>query len=279
MTDTNSIRMNLTANSIQNEIRLLLNVPKNKFTTIILLEGINDIKIFMPLVNKEKTYLVESFGGKTDIKNILGKFNSDNRVIGIADRDYETTNTPKLFFCDYCNAEMMIISNDNSLKNTLFQISSQWLDVYNIRICVLNKLFYFSIIRKLNEELDWGISFEKVPLHEIIVCHNDLSRIVKLINLKNPNNKIDDDKIALIQREITKLIGKNLLNYTNGHDFCKAMLRELKMLYPNTRSITTLNVDEFFSFIRMGYQKNHFEDSDLYSNLKKYQTEYNLNIV
>ena len=110
MTNSNSIRMNLTANSVENEIRLLLSVPKNKYATMVLLEGIDDIKLFFSLVNNENTYLFESYGGKLGIKNILSKFTSDYRVIGIADRDYETKNIPKLFYCDYCNAEMMIAS-------------------------------------------------------------------------------------------------------------------------------------------------------------------------
>lgn len=279
MTNSNSIRLNLTASSVQNEIRLLLSVPKNKYTTIILLEGVDDIKLFFSLVNNENTYLFESYGGKLGIKNILSKFTSDYRVIGIADRDYETKIITKLFYCDYCNAEMMIASNDDSLSYTMFQITSNWLDITKLRKRVLDKLFYFSIIRKLNEELCWGISFEKVPLNEIIVNHSDLSRIITLINLKNRTNKLDDNRIFLVESEAKELAEKNLLKYTNGHDFCKGMLKELKNLYPHTRSITCLNADEFSSFIRMGYHKNHFKESDLYKNLLNYQIEKNLKIV
>lgn len=278
MVDDNSIRTNLTPYSLQNEIRLLLSVPKNKFTTIILFEGINDIKLFASLVDDAKTYLVESYCGKTGIKNVLEKFNSDHRVIGIADRDYETKVTPKLFFCDYCNAEMMVVSNDSSLKHTMFQVTSRWLDIPNLRAGVLNKLFYFSVIRKLNEEFCWGIYFEKVPLNKLIGC-SDLSYVVKIINAKNIDNQLDNTKIALIQAEIVKLAGKNLLYYTNRHDFCKAFLKELKILYPNTNSVTHLNEDELYSFIRMGYQKTHFKESKLYGELVNYQTKYNLNIV
>lgn len=278
MVDDNSIRTNLTPYSVQNEIRLLLSVPQNKFTTIILFEGINDIKLFASLVDDTRTCLVESYCGKTGIKNVLEKFNSDYRVIGIADRDYETKVTPKLFFCDYCNAEMMVASNDSSLKYTMFQVTSQWLDIPNLRTCVLNKLFYLSVIRKLNEELCWGISFEKVPLNKLIGC-SDLAYVVKIINAKNADNQLNNTKIALIQAEIIKLSGENLLYYTNGHDFRKAFLKELKILYPNTNSVTHLNEGELYSFIRMGYQKTHFKKSKLYSELINYQTKYNLNIV
>lgn len=279
MTNSNSIRMNLTASSVENEIRLLLSVPKNKYATMVLLEGIDDIKLFISLVNNENTYLFESYGGKLGIKNILSKFTSDYRVIGIADRDYETKNILKLFYCDYCNAEMMIASNDDSLSYTLFQLTSNWLNLSRLRNCVLDKLFYFSVIRKLNEEMCWGISFEEVPLNEIIINHSDLYRIITLINFKNRSNKIEDDRISLIESEAKKLAGQNFLNYTNGHDFCKGMLKELKNLYPHTRSVTCLNADEFSCLFRMGYHKNHFKESDLYKNLLNYQIEKNLKIV
>lgn len=279
MTNSNSIRMNLTANSVENEIRLLLSVPKNKYATMVLLEGIDDIKLFFSLVNNENTYLFESYGGKLGIKNILSKFTSDYRVIGIADRDYETKNIPKLFYCDYCNAEMMIASNDDSLSYTLFQITSNWLNISELRTRVLNKLFYLSVIRKLNEEICWGISFEEVPLNEIIINHNDLYRIITLINLKNRSNKLECDRISLIESEVKRLAGQNFLNYTNGHDFCKGMLKELKNLYPHTRSIRCLNANEFSCLFRMGYVKKYFKESNLYKALESYQIEHNLNIV
>lgn len=279
MTNSNSIRMNLTANSVENEIRLLLSVPKNKYATMVLLEGIDDIKMFFSLVNNENTYLFESYGGKLGIKNILSKFTSDYRVIGIADRDYETKNIPKLFYCDYCNAEMMIASNDDSLSYTLFQITSNWLNISELRTRVLDKLFYLSVIRKLNEEICWGISFEEVPLNEIIINHNDLYRIITLINLKNRSNKLECDRISLIESEVKRLAGQNYLNYTNGHDFCKGMLKELKNLYPHTRSIRCLNANEFSCLFRMGYVKKYFKESNLYKALESYQIEHNLNIV
>ncbi len=279
MTNSNSIRMNLTANSVENEIRLLLSVPKNKYATMVLLEGIDDIKLFFSLVNNENTYLFESYGGKLGIKNILSKFTSDYRVIGIADRDYETKNIPKLFYCDYCNAEMMIASNDDSLSYTLFQITSNWLNISELRTRVLDKLFYLSVIRKLNEEICWGISFEEVPLNEIIINHNDLYRIITLINLKNRSNKLECDRISLIESEVKRLAGQNYLNYTNGHDFCKGMLKELKNLYPHTRSIRCLNANEFSCLFRMGYVKKYFKESNLYKALESYQIEHNLNIV
>ena len=279
MTNSNSIRMNLTASSVENEIRLLLSVPKNKYATMVLLEGIDDIKLFISLVNNENTYLFESYGGKLGIKNILSKFTSDYRVIGIADRDYETKNILKLFYCDYCNAEMMIASNDDSLSYTLFQITSNWLNISELRTRVLDKLFHLSVIRKLNEEICWGISFEEVPLNEIIINHNDLYRIITLINLKNRSNKLECDRISLIESEVKRLAGQNFLNYTNGHDFCKGMLKELKNLYPYTRSIRCLNANEFSCLFRMGYVKKYFKESNLYKALESYQIEHNLNIV
>lgn len=273
-----SIKTSLNTDSIQNEIRLLLSVPNSKHSTVILFEGIEDIKLFIPLLDEKHVYLFKSYCGKPGVKEILNKFSFDFRVIGIVDKDYEKNSINKLFYCDYCNAEMMIISNDTSLEYSLFQVTSKNLDTLNLKNTIFKKLSYFSAIRKLNEELSWGIPFYKISLKNIITTNCNLDDTIKLINSKSPDNKITKDQKELIQKEYESLLNKNPLEYTNGHDFLIALLIELKEK-ESCKMIKSLSVDEFATIVRMGYHKDNFKESHLYKKLKDYQLEHNLCIV
>lgn len=64
MVSNNSICEHLSSNSVENEIRLLLSNPKAKKETMVILEGVDDIKIFKKLLNEEDVYLFQSHGGK-----------------------------------------------------------------------------------------------------------------------------------------------------------------------------------------------------------------------
>lgn len=273
-----SIKTSLTNDSIQNEIRLLLSVPNYKNSTVILFEGIEDIKLFMPLLNIEYVHFIESYSGKSGVKEILNEFTSDFRVIGIVDKDYETNSMDKLFYCDHCNAEMMIISNDNSLAYALFQVTSKNLDTSKLKDNVFRYLIYLSSIRKLNEELNWGLPIYKISVRNIITSKNNLDEIIKSINSKSPDNKITKEREKLIKKEYRDMLNKDPLEYTNGHDFFIALLVELKKK-ESCKIIKGLSVDEFATIVRMAYHKENFKESHLYKKLKDYQIEHNLFIV
>lgn len=278
----NSIRMNLSKYSMENEIRLLLSVPQNKSKTIVIFEGQDDIKLFMPLLNLNSVYLFESYGGKPAIKSILQvRFLNEKRVVGIADKDYEMQKVERLFFCDYCNAEMMIVGNDDSLAYTLFTVTNEWLDVSSVRDRVLQKLIFLTIIRKLNDENDWGLTFQNISINGIMQKSDltPLMQAVRVINSKNRLNIIDEQRKGKIKSEKEHLLSENLLEYTNGHDFCKALLREIKFLFPSSKKIASISSDEFEDFLRMGYRKEFFAYSSLYNSLYKYQTQNHLVIV
>lgn len=212
--------------------------------------------------------------------DILKKFGNCNRVIGIFDRDYDVDiKDEKIFFCDYCNVEMMILSDDRLFSDTLFNIFSSFIDVCNIRRIILDDLLILSAIRKLNYIEQWGLSFTNLPLKEIIKNKTDLEKIIFFINKKNVNNIIDISRKKFISLEVTAMQNLNLLNYTNGHDFCHTLLLELKELYKTNRTIQHMNLDELWLLIISGYGKEYFKKSKLYSNILSYQQNHGLKIV
>lgn len=274
--------MNLSKFSMENEIRLLLSVPQNQTKAIIIFEGQDDIKLFMKLINLNNTYLFESYGGKQSIKDIItNRFLNENRVIGIADRDYETQEIDRLFFCDHCNAEMMIIGNKDFFEYTLFIITNQFLDSEVLRNIVLKKLIFISVIRKLNDKNDWGLTFQNISINGILqkTEYHQLTQTIHVINNKNKSNPIDEKRNKEIKTQIMSLSENDLLELTNGHDFCKALIRELKFKFPKSKKITSISSDELEDYLRTGYQKEHFTNTILYQKIREYQDKYKLNIV
>lgn len=277
-----SIRSNLTYNSMLNEIRLLLSVPQNKFKTVILVEGQSDIKLLVSLFDMQNTYLIESFSGKSAIlETMSSRFKDDRRVIGIIDRDYSNALPNKIFTYDFCNLEMMIISNNDSFNYTMFQITNSVYGNIEVREQSLNKLFILSVIRKLNDENDWGINFERFPIYDYSKRDNYISLewVVRILNIKNKTNNITEEKLSIIKQELKDQSKDELYNITNGHDFCKMLLHELKLKYSSLSKVTSINVDELELFLIMGYNLDYFKKTKLYESISEYQVKNSLKIV
>lgn len=276
-----SIRSNLTPSSMLNEIRLLLSVPQNKYKTIVLVEGQNDIKLLVSLLNMQNSYLIESFSGKSAIlETMISRFKDEKRVIGIIDRDYNNTLPDKVFTYDFCNLEMMVISDDDSFNYTMFQITNSSYGNLAIRKQSLEKLFILSIIRKLNDEYDWGISFERFPIYDYFKNNNysSLDWVVRVLNIKNSNN-ITENKLNIIKQELKNQNKMELLKITNGHDFCKMLLHELKVAYSSMSRVTSINVNELELFLIMGYNLNCFKKTQLFKEINDYQSRHSLQFI
>ena len=269
----NSIRDNLDAHDTISEIRLLLG--KNKNNVCVVVEGINDQKLFEPLL-ADNTTLVQSYSGKKDIINIIKWFPRNKRVIGIRDRDYsKRSESKRVFFCDYCCAEMMIISLDECFRRTYSNFyERQTLSFKDLRLYCLEHLEQLSKIRKLNELNNWSINFKTIKLKNIF---ND--DIIKM------NNNLIDQIIRLKVNHVTKKqlnqcnsyekCGslEDYLEITNGHDFIELF----KILCEDGGRAPS--VDEISANIRGTFGMHEFKQTRLYTTLYNYQSKKNLPLV
>lgn len=113
----NSVYLSLGKDSLHAELRMQLASPKNKNKVFIILEGQDDITLLKDCFTQD-CYLFESYGGKQALEETVRLFEYNN-VIGIRDRDYTKSCNPRIFFCDYCNAEMMVVSNNEAFNSLL----------------------------------------------------------------------------------------------------------------------------------------------------------------
>lgn len=269
----NSIRDNLEANDTISEIRLLLG--KNKNNVCVIVEGINDLKLFEPLLT-DNTTLVQSYSGKKDIINIIKHFPNNRRVIGIRDRDYlKKSESKRMFYCDYSCAEMMIISLDECFHRTYSNFyESRLLSFIDLRLYCLEHLEQLSKIRKINELYNWSINFDTVKLSKVFdndVClmNEKLEKQICLCKI----NKISREQLQKCNSLKKCLSITDYLDITNGHDFVEMF----KIMCKRKRNSPSKN--EIASNIRGTFGIHEFKKTKLYATLYDYQLKKKLAIV
>ena len=274
-----SIREHLSKDSLVAELKMQLSSPQNLNRTMILFEGEDDISVFNSLIDNDGCMLFESYGGKAALNEIITSIINDKRLIGIRDRDYEANPLgQRIFFCDHCNLEMMIVSNNESFSNSMFKIVRQGDDFLKLREDVLLAIKGLSITRKLNEELQWHISFKGISVNYLLTLSNPIKVKDLILYLNSINaNMIDDQQMDLIITEMDKLTS-HPLDYTNGHDYCQALVFFLKTKYTN-KGIKTIGAKDFSTFLYLGYHEKHFKKTSLYNSLVLYQNQEKLSIV
>ena len=274
----NSIRNNLSKQSIISEIRLCKSADLSHHLTYVIVEGIDDVQFFRKNLSHEVN-LFESFSGKKGVLEIVDFFTSDD-VIGICDRDYDMGDPPqRIFYYDHSSLEAMLLSSSDTFVEvcgTLYtQISEQCLlQIYHDMFIELR---WLSALRKLNSRNALGINFRGVSIFSVfdeasekIVKGNLVNRIKSMnaaIFRANPQLIADADVEA---QQINCLADD--LNYLNGHDILQLIHCFLKV----HSSGRDYNENEILVSLILGYD---FRQSILYHSLVQYQGSAQVNLV
>lgn len=267
----NSIKDNLTKEFIISDIKLCIGADIKKEKIYLLVEGEDDIK-FLKTFLSDNVYISESYSGKSGVECIVDEvFPDDNRIIGICDRDYSIENhSYKIFYYDYNCMEMMILSNDHVFQKLCAEYYKGKTPVKQLRINLLKKLKYLSIIRMCNERNGWRKNFKAVNLNTV------WDKIEKELNNNEIINKINNSstigfnntELQQIEQEYEKEWNEEeYFFYTQGHDFTT--------LYALICSQHNKNkgprYDEIESSLRVGFSENDFMRTKLYDELIKYE--------
>lgn len=276
----NSIVNNITKNDKIAEIQLLLNSDIDRKKTVIVVEGLDDIKFMSSVCNNiDNNLIIQSYSGKIGVKEIMDVYKNEKRVIGILDRDYSQEEiNEKIFYYDNSCLEMMLIESNN----TFFNIYMEYIYPYeknfeDFRMLCLNELKYISLLRKINEEEKLGIDFGRMSISNVF--NNGKINIVglkKQINERNNNYLINNVEI---EKKIDKeykcdILYKDLLAITNGHDFC-----DMVAIFSRNSKRKGISKEIIQMVLRCSYRDDDFKRTKLYENLKKYEIRYQLDIL
>lgn len=263
---TNSIKSNLTKDSIISDIKLLLGADINKENIYVVVEGDDDIKFLSRFFNSNVT-IYESFSGKTGVEEIVNsKIISNPRVIGIRDKDYcNDFKSNKIFFYDRCCLEMMIIEFDKAFNCIYYEFYNGKMEPYKLKEHILTELLKVSQVRKYNEENKMKINFKGLSFQSIIDDESKLNddKFIKHIEKLNSGKYINFIDI------INKLSYKDMdymLDITNGHDFIL-----LFKFYCDKRCDKNFaNEKQISSVLRGSFSEEFLKETTLYKNVRDY---------
>ena len=268
----NSIKSNLSKEDIIAEIRLTLSADFCHEKSIVIVEGEDDICFLngklLPHVD-----VYESYSGKQGVKEIVRAF-SDDRVIGICDRDYDPcTSNSGIYYYDYCCLEMMLVSNDTVFSNFCYGYYRGSKDPLLLREELLQQLEELSLYRKLSAENDWGIKFSGISFGNAVDDNGRLD-IEEMINQIKSINPCFSTSIQSQVERIKDEAGRHntlseRLMITQGHDFMhcfhQVCLRKVQ------RKQKSPSVVEMYRSLVCAYRPSDFSHTDLFSEISDYQ--------
>lgn len=277
----NSIFSHLTEETTVAEIKMILSSDYKKKRTVVMLEGEDDVKVFRFLVSKDVT-LVKAYGASTTVDKFMPKhFPSEKRVIGIRDKDYqEKKKFERIFYCDYCCAEMMLISDDETFERVCENFYSGNQTPLALRKEMLRKLFLISVIRKCSHKGKWGLKISDTDLAKVINPDFEPRRaeVIKFINGYNSKSKItpEREKIIAMHRDSGRV--EDYLEITNGHDFLEVFRIYCTHNSSNNRR-RSITEKALGGALRCAYTRDAFRQTSLYEQLLGYGEKNGLFIV
>ena len=263
---TNSIKTNLTKDSIISDIKLLLAADINKENVYVVVEGEDDIKFLRRYLNSNVT-IYESFSGKKGVEEIVqSKIICSSRVIGIRDKDY--CNAPKgekIFFFDRCCLEMMITQFDKAFNGIYYEFYDGEMESHKLKEHILTELLKVSQVRKYNEENKMKINFKGLSFQPIIDDESKMNEDKFIEQLKKLNSGKPINFIDIINN-LSYQNTDNMLDITNGHDF----ILLFKIICDKRCSKNSVNEKQISSVLRGSFNEELLKKTTLYKSVSDY---------
>ena len=263
---TNSIKTNLTKDSIISDIKLLLGADINKENVYIVVEGDDDIKFLRKYLHSN-VIVYESFSGKNGVEEIIhSKIICSSRVIGIRDKDYcNDSKSRKLFFYDRCCLEMMIIEFGEAFDSIYYEFYNGKMEPHKLKEHILTELFKVSQARKYNEENKMEINFKGLSFQSIIddEYKMDENKFIEQLKRLNPRKSINFTNII---NESKHQNTDNMLDITNGHDF----ILLFKVICDKNCDKNYVNEKQISSVLRGSFSETFLKETTLYKNVSDY---------
>lgn len=248
-------------------MRLLLAEDFRHTKGFVFLEGPDDVKFFRRQLS-DVAIGIEYYGtgGKHGIEKALADESmKDDRVIGICDRDYSEEQADRIFYCDKCCLELMVIS-ENEVWHKFCDLYYNGEEHYtSVLSGILRQLAPVSMLRKENAQKNAGIEevdFRKLKLGKYLDVHNiDICQAFTDCGWKGYYEHC--------LRLAANLTDEELYEYTNGHDLCKI----LGMICEGGKG--PLGEKKVRDILYKKYERRNFVKTDLYNDLKQYQNQEN----
>jgi hypothetical protein len=258
---------------IVNAVLIYLRSPATSDQTAILVEGSDDAKIYRKFLNQNMTRIFVCIGKGNLQKALSNLLIETERVVGIRDADFShleqiRPETPNLFFTDYHDMEMTILSFEEA-RRALF---SEYYDgdnfnkIDSVWDSIIKQASFAGYLRWFNEKNEYKIMFD--GLFYRTDCEGDREQVL----LDQLNKQSPDTKKPLAKEMINDFIMANktddVFNLCNGHDVIALLVRTFK-----------INEKQLGTALRLSFHQGQFIKTDLYQELLSWQNRHGIAVL
>lgn len=272
--------------------------------TYVLVEGNNDFTLFRKFFKNEVCDVKISFGKDIieGVIEILEQRGYEN-TIGILDSDFHNLNTTKpknqnLFFTDTHDLETLILQSDAieilldqySIKEKVEDFLEENGDK-DIRKVLLNLISPLGYLKWANQENQWGIIFKPKDIDAPELKIEDFippatikfSGNKKMVNTvfnfaRGKVKKLPEEDVVLkhLEEKCKEEVDKYQL--CNGHDVAYLLSLTLRKKIANLNS-KAVSAKQIESDLILAYDSRFFEQTNLYTEIKKWEVKSNIEIL
>lgn len=268
----NNLKSYVNENIVTGSIRQQLRHPSGADKIWIIVEGIDDYKLFSKLI--DGPYVRFEFNpngwGKIRLLRAVSELLKEtDRILGISDADFlhlegRKETARNIFVTDFHDPEMMIIASDNAYFSVAAEYLSGKKDIWSLRENLLKSTDFIGGLRWINESENLELNFRNLGLGDFYdgkAFVLDEDKFLYAVMRRSPERKREVSK----DNVIAKIKGiSDFLNLCNGHDFQKAFA-----LCINAVSKKGVKHEEIAKAFRIAYRFEDFQESDLYRQLKE----------
>lgn len=268
-------RQDFTYQDKLNELRLDISHPNSSGINFILVEGDSDIRLLRKLFDIEKCKIENIPGGKNKLEVCVDTLiNIYPLIVGIRDTDFLNLNNviynkQNMFLTDKHDIETTIISDEGVLNTLVFEFSNKPKNEHlDLRDDIIKSIKMIGYLKWLNSIENLELKFE-CGFYDLVSFANlniDFDTYFTRVLSKSPNAHITD--INIIKAKITQLeaLNPDMLQLTNGHDLVKTFANYFK----NVSGINGVSAENIASILRISYNKQQLEKTNLYTELREW---------
>lgn len=270
---------NVTADSIRETLRqseaynidnmfLLLSEDFGHQRGFVFLEGEDDFNFFRDQL-APVAIGVEYYGtcGRHGIEKALQDERlQDDRVIGICDRDYSETDADRIYYCDKCCLELMVLSNAEVWAAFCEKYYPCGEEPFRAILRILRELAPISMLRRENaheNEGIRGINFRGLALGKYFDLNAHTLCMPEIFT--NYGWEEHYEHCCSLAEQLTE---DELYDYTNGHDICKI----LGLVCEDRKG--TMGEQRVRNALYKSYGRENFRMTELYGSLRQYQSNF-----
>lgn len=258
--------------------------PQSRNKIFVLVEGIDDVKLYPKFFN-EFCKIEPIPGGVTKLENSLTDIPRHVKrinLLAIRDADFMHIENKQaifsnLFLTDTHDSETMLIANDETLSAVIYEfLPYNSLPINDLRIQFLQAVEFLGYLRWYNNLNNFEFNFRGLSVNKLLDVNAKFTikriELIKEIVKRSPNKHFKDE-ITIIQ-EVENLFDSSysLLQICCGHDVIKV----IAAYFTSFDKSYEVNDRTVVSHLRTAYHLSHFKQSELFRKLSLYAQQKKL---